>query len=56
MRCTPAEVAKDEKTRESLCNIWESAELGDVDNLMKCIGLAGGGGRVQEETLAWGRT
>ncbi|GMH79924.1 hypothetical protein TL16_g08323 [Triparma laevis f. inornata] len=46
MRCTPSEVAKDEKTRQSLRNIWESAKEANVDNLVKCIiGAQNTGGR-----------
>ena len=41
MRCTPSEVAKDEKTRHSMRTIWESAESGNMDSLVKCIGNAG---------------
>ncbi|GMH68472.1 hypothetical protein TrST_g4380 [Triparma strigata] len=37
MRCTPSEVSKDTKTRQSLRNIWESAKDANIDSLVKCI-------------------
>ena len=43
MRCTPSEVAKDERTRQSMREIWSSAYAADVDALVKCIASASNG-------------
>jgi ankyrin repeat protein len=40
-RCSPSEVAKDEKTRSSLNTIWEAAKECDLDTLVRCIAMAG---------------
>jgi hypothetical protein len=53
-RCTPVEVAKDEKTRMACKNIWEAAKEGDVDTLVKCIAQAGNGGAQRKPWIAAG--
>ena len=43
-RCTPSEVAKDDKTRHNLKNIFMAARDADVDTLVKCLHHSDPGG------------